>query len=208
MNCGKFEEQIALYAGGDLDEKGSRLLEEHLSVCGPCRELRDALTEDRLLLRQPPAIDDAVRLSVRERVLAATARLAKPPARWKWAVAASVLIGLLGSWWMTRSFRAEPPGQKVARALERRGPASHVVAAAQSPTRLRRSRPAVHRILAKDEPAPAPNPVLELALSQLLEPEKPRPRTAASSPVVMKLVTDDPDVIVLWLEPRTGEANE
>jgi predicted anti-sigma-YlaC factor YlaD len=80
MSCSKLTNILALYAGGDLDARDARSVEEHLAVCPECRqeldELRSALAalnEARCTEEMLPIRDRAYWLEVesklRERAL-------------------------------------------------------------------------------------------------------------------------------------------
>ena len=43
MSCSKLENMLALYAGGELDARDARSVEEHLRVCAECRKELDGI---------------------------------------------------------------------------------------------------------------------------------------------------------------------
>ena len=90
MRCREWEERIALWAGGDLDDQA---VERHLQECAECREFAAGLRESLDLLRGAHAeeIPAAAFTAVRARVLA---RLARPwwKRAWVYAAAAVVLL--------------------------------------------------------------------------------------------------------------------
>src|SRR5215472_3358117 len=212
MSCERFEEQIAMFAGGDLRPEDVPPLDDHLRVCGQCRDLRDALLEDWVLLKRPPALDDGVRLEVRARVMAAATKTVSRRPTWKWAIAASIAAVVMGSLWTLRVFRVGQQTPQVAQTVQVSPPARQAwrepVKVTQTPTHRTRTLRRPFTAKRPTERQPAARPELDLALLELMMPEQPRPKGAPSSSVAMKLVTDDPNVIILWMEPTTGEANE
>ncbi len=109
MSCERYEEMIALAAGGDLDAGDARRLDHHLSSCAGCRsfaeEMRHSQRAVRELARSP--IGDEVLARVRAGVLA---RMAEEPAARgavfrgpayrvppRWLAAAAVLLVVLGA---------------------------------------------------------------------------------------------------------------
>ncbi|KAF0249633.1 MAG: hypothetical protein FD167_966 [bacterium] len=72
MNCPEFENQIALYVGGDLLEKEMIKVEKHLAVCASCTEFMVELQESQLSLAKFGQIDvsEAVFTNLRASVLA------------------------------------------------------------------------------------------------------------------------------------------
>ncbi len=72
MNCPEFENQIALYVGGDLLEKEMIKVEKHLALCASCTEFMVELQESQLSLVKFGQIDvsEAVFTNLRASVLA------------------------------------------------------------------------------------------------------------------------------------------
>lgn len=191
MNCRRYEEQIALHVGGDLAREEILAVESHLARCASCRALLDELRRTQALLadlggEQPAEI---VLARVRTRVMA------RASARGRWrpvaaaaavflAVAAGALWRLLPgetagppTWAEVRKFMPMPAAPEVSRA--RRLPAAKP-ARGRSPAPPGRSRRSSHR-----EPAPPPEQRAE--------------------PLVVKLYTDDPEVVIYWIVNGTGD---
>jgi hypothetical protein len=56
MNCGRARTNVALWAGGDLDDQESGQLERHLAVCPQCRDYRTRIAGSLQALREPQGI--------------------------------------------------------------------------------------------------------------------------------------------------------
>ena len=188
MNCERFEALIALQVEGDLSGRDAERLEEHLRECSTCRDLHGALSESQAALKDlgTEAADSEALDRVRRRVMAEVTE--KRPSlvyawRWKYALAAGAVLVILGvvlSEWGTVT----------------RPPAPLVV---QAP-------PAAPEVVAKKVPQPARMPARQarkraplVAVKSRIEPPK------ESEPLVVKLVTDDPNVVIVWLIDRTGD---
>jgi hypothetical protein len=68
MSCSKFENDVALYAGGDLPAARIAHLESHLAECADCRALAAELSKLLDGLRDDP-IEDAMVAQLHHRVL-------------------------------------------------------------------------------------------------------------------------------------------
>ena len=184
MNCREIEGLIALHAGGDLNPEEAAAVEQHLDGCDACRalaaELRDCQTVLNELGAEVPG--EAVYGSLLARLSAASAL----QRRWTWALAAAaaVLLGLAGSVWQYAE--RQRPGAThleiaratlpVPRAPEVKKAVTMPAATSDRPkTRVRRARA-----------------------------RKPEFRQDAE-PLVMKLLTDDPNVVIYWIVEGTGE---
>lgn len=98
MNCRKWEEEIALYAGGDLPDARMADVERHLAECAGCRALAEELRAGQTILAElgAEALDDAMVALVRQRVMARVAEPRRAPVYWRWAlVAALVAVAIL-----------------------------------------------------------------------------------------------------------------
>jgi hypothetical protein len=219
MNCTGFEERIALYVEGDLPGGERDRMESHLEVCAECRELLADLRDSQLVfkaLRQElPNSSDL--LTVREHVLAEVAssrswwaRVFSPATLSKAAVATTALIALGGAaLWFGSSedpanvpvvAEAVPPTPPVTNGSVMESvplvdpvpdPVANTNTVAQSPRKLRR-------------PAPDRATTTMDATAAGL----PRAQNSEESPpaqIAVKLLTDDPNVIIYWLIDAKGD---
>jgi len=53
MNCTRAKSDIALWAGGDLDDRTAMPLERHVAVCPECRDYRQRMSGSLQVLHEP-----------------------------------------------------------------------------------------------------------------------------------------------------------
>jgi hypothetical protein len=160
MNCGQWEERVALYAGGDLASEDARAVESHLAECAGCQILLSGLPESLGLLREAHAepVDAAHLAAVRARVLAELERGRNRWWRLAWVGAAAVLAVLL--FWAVRP--AAPPVSRIAKLPPAPSP---VIATAPRP------REARSRQLAKPRERKLPPPETVLVKLESNDPD-------------------------------------
>ena len=187
MNCANWEERIALYMGGDLGRDESAEVARHLAECAGCRLFASGVRESLAVLREAHGepLNDAAFAAVRARVVA---ELEYRPARqwWLWmgaaAAAAALLLAML---WMRPVKRQAPRHEMASRQIEIPVPAVPREPSAVPVVRVHRRR--VRR---------APELIRQKAEVGTRKPEE---------PLVVKLMTDDPDVVIYWITDRRGE---
>ncbi len=185
MNCTHWEERIALYAGGDLAAAEAAEVERHLGDCPGCQLFASGLKESLQLLQgiHQEEIAPAHFAAVRARVMARLEGSLQPWWRkaWVYGLAAAAAVALF---LMMVLRPAAPVGPK---------------------------RMAVQ--------APVPPPLVEVAPQMPLVPRvtrahhvrRPRVRPPAAlprapgPPIVVKLLTADPDVVIYWITDNSGE---
>ena len=179
MNCPLWEEKIALYAGGDLSASDAAPLAQHLAECVECSAFAADLSSSLDLLRSAhtESIADGHFTAVRARVLEKLARETRPWWRQRpafVAVAAAVLIVLL--------VVARPRSQITPHSQARiqNTPVKATVVQPDLPTVARVRRP--RRLTASSGRPTEPAPPVD--------------------PLVVKLVTDDPDVVIYWIADK------
>ncbi len=175
MSCGAFENMIALDAGGDLGPAEAARLGAHLEVCAPCREQSQRLRESLAALR-----------SLAEDVPGEDAL-----ARWRRGLLARI--------------EDEPRRRMGWRWAWAAAGAMALVALVTVPG-----------LLPKMPPQPPPLARLARVLPAAVTPQRPpvterrrhvrRPRSplTASGPLLVKLETPDPNVVIYWIIDRKG----
>jgi anti-sigma factor RsiW len=196
MSCREFEGLIALHVEGDLEEAERRRVESHLRNCPDCRELADELRDSQAAfksMRQDVA-DQSALSSVRARVLVDIAGLESGSLfeRWFWggfrqrATLAGIAVLIVGgaALWFSRG--QEIPGGSVA-----------------PPEVAVRVAVPEHESAGELAPLPAPKPAAALprrhTTRHVAVPSEPQPQ------VTIKLLTDDPHVIIYWLGDEKGD---
>jgi anti-sigma factor RsiW len=169
--CKQWEERIALAAGADLDDAGWAEMESHVASCPSCAALLKELRESLDLLREVHSepIAEARLAAVRARVMGAI-----DSRRWLWAAAATLACAtalLAAAVWFRPARVPHPPLLAVA-----------------PPAAL---QPQPHRSLM----VAAPVRVLARSRAATIRHRPPAP----SEPVVMKLFTEDPNVVIYWI---------
>jgi len=190
MNCVDWEERIALYVGGDLSPAEAPAVEGHVAECAGCQMLLSGLRQSLALVREVHGepVEAAHFAAVRARVLA---ELERAPARrwrfaWGFAMAAAAAVLLIAMWPRAehRSVRHAfvPPAihDGGADPLVRRGPPG-------PPARVSRT--------VRARPNAGPGGPARTGGSAPPEPE----------PMVVKLITNDPDVVIYWITGTKGE---
>ncbi len=227
MKCSRASRLLALYVEGDLQDSQCGPLDDHLRECGDCRNLAAELVESQAVLKtlRRDAVPEAALSSVRRQVLPGIARIDNSPnwglrvertlmssfrPRYAMTVVAAVLAvsGVIASGilWRTGSEsipvaevvqpvpEAIPPSIDIERRLPDPEPTETVVE-----TSLQ-SRPLAEPASAGSEVAVAASTLLEpreLPVSDL--PAIDSANAAPAPQIVVKLVTDDPNVIIYWL---------
>lgn len=223
MSCEDRELELALHVEGELAPRQAAALEEHLRSCAGCRQLlenlrgsQQALREHTLLADNPPALR-GLRGAVLTNLGQGPAPTRSRPAL---ALAASLLLAL-GAFTLLRFSEAPSP-------LRPPNPSAALPSASPSaPIQPSIPEPEEHLVEATPLPPagalPAPQAPEPRLPSQPKAPSKPLnpvptaiaklpPTTAKTHPeptaeepqtfpqsTVVKLVSDDPDLVIYWL---------
>ena len=178
MNCKDWEERVALHAGGDLaaaDAADAAGVERHLAECAGCRMLWSGIKQSLELLQGAHAEAEApgIYTAVRGRVLAKLEAGRMPWWRRGWVVglaaAVAVMVVALASW----------PVPKVEILLPRVIaviPPAPAAQALQAVRRQARGLPYRRRVVSPEQAGKTPR-----------------------QPLMVRLVTDDPNVIIYWI---------
>jgi anti-sigma factor RsiW len=146
MSCSNFENDVALYAGGDLPAARIAHIESHLAECADCRALADELMALLSGLRDEP-LEEAMVAQVHHRVLAEIRRRAGFSRRGAFApllaLAAALVLAVALLW-----PRHQPKHVPVARVEP-----AHI-----APAPPASMIPAHHRVVRRHHRAPAAQP--------------------------------------------------
>jgi anti-sigma factor RsiW len=176
MSCQEFEPLIALYIEGELPD--AKQVEEHVTVCADCRELLQDLQASQAAVRQwaSEPVDTALLAAVRAGVLSRIEDRRR--LIWPWVAAVAMAAALIAVFLVPpRKPAAESPAPVP---IAQTPPVS---GGADPPVRSRRPR---RRSVAVRTPPKA----------HVSEP---------TPPLVVKMFTDDPDIVIIWLVDKTGD---
>lgn len=178
MKCAGFEPLLALYVGGDLPPDEARRVEAHLAECADCRAARGVLESTQAGLRSlaEETLDGVVYARIRAAVLGELRREQRPA--WRvWMLAVAAAV-LVGLATLTLWRRVTP---------------------VPAPPKILTLAPVI------PDPPPLPKVVLvERPARRRAKPVAPRPVETES--FVVKLVTNDPDVVIYWIVGTNGDA--
>jgi anti-sigma factor RsiW len=169
MNCGDWEERIALYAGGDASPAEAVQVERHLAECPGCRGFAHGMRQ-ALAALQDAHTDlpmEAQFAAVRARVMERVRQKRRPVWVYAGAAAAVVLAALAG----IRMEQQPVPPEPEAVCRVPAPPAEAFVIPRKAEAAVRRAAPHRH------------------------------PREQ----VLMKLVTNDPNVVIYWIAESKGD---
>lgn len=185
MKCPDFEKLIALDLEGDLPERKSKIVAEHLKACRPCREFKEKLKASQTLVKSlaQESVDDGVLQEVRQRVLKSLpTRERQGFSGWRYALGAGVtavmVLAAIALWRPSNDRVADltraTPKQTATEPVEQQTPtlASRSPVGAMKGKSILRSR--------------------KYLSSSLTASERPQQLT-------IKLVTDDSNVVIYWL---------
>ena len=195
MSCRDWEERIALHAGGEQTGEQAAEVERHLAECAGCRETAASYGWGLELLREAhrEPIAPAHYAAVRARVLAELGRERRPvwwPV-WGWGLAAAVAV-------VAVMMFPRPVGRASRPAFLPSAPVAQVSRPATPPkSHTAIAKPAAHRR----------HPTLAQVKQEGRRTHEGRgyPGPPHLEAVTIKLLTDDPNVIIYWIADRKGE---
>jgi len=177
VSCLEFEERIALYVEGDLDAAEAGQVAAHLSGCAGCRDLAEELRRMEALLKELGA--EAVPTAAYDQVRRRVRGRIERGRAWRWSTAvAAALVLALG---LAALVSMRQPGR-----------------VAPAPMAARVEQPPIM------PPAVPSPPAVKPARRLRSTPVRPAPPQAEQ--LVIKILTDDPDVVIIWLVGGNGES--
>lgn len=177
MNCVEWEDRVSLYAGGDLPAAEMGGVERHLADCPGCQIFLSGVTQSLALLRElhGEPIAPAHLAAVRARVIS---QLESDRLRWRrisWLTAAGLAAAALIG--------------TIALEIRHVPLAPLPVAVHHAPSQVAEAKP------------PAVPVIRRVRAARRLKRRTP----ALSEPLIVKLVTDNPDVVIYWIADKRGE---
>jgi anti-sigma factor RsiW len=182
-------EDLALYAGGDLDVSDIEELDTHIASCEECSATVEDLRADRALFAAIPELPETAIAELHERVIS---RL-QTPRRYAWPAAIAACIAAAAVIATQAGSYKEPPPPPPLKQLAMRIPE------APQPLQIKKT----HRVQPRKSQR-ASDAALIAAIDNLFEPE-PHPVAPISGPVVITMQTQDPNVTIILLPESKGE---
>ena len=186
MNCADFERLIALDAEGDLPKQMAGSVAAHLRTCRQCQEFAVKLETSQSLLKElaQEAPDGATLQLLRRSVLN---RLPSEPDSksfpvWRLAFAAA-LVAIL-----------------ILTVLALRRPSRTVVTGVIAKTQVQTTREAIRQVPALPKAIPARSLKSARVVKARRSPQRSLPARAKHhpEPLMVKLLTDNPNVVIYW----------
>jgi len=208
--CGFSEERLALFVEDDVAPAERGEIETHLAQCAECREFAAELQESQTIFKsiREDIVTPLALTEVRGRVLAGIEsswmlrleRLLFAGLRWRYALAGLVFVLMVSALYQ----RLSPPDTGGVPE-----PTSHQAREGRS---VATPPPALTSPAAPDK-APTQPPLLSQEGNKRPRMRKPQPAPAVAQPakeprqVLVKLLTDDPNIVIYWLidEKNGGE---
>ena len=190
MSCKNWEERVALHAARDLAGADAAEVVRHLADCAGCREAAAAFAWTLEVAREVHAepIAPAHYAAVRARVMGKLAEERRPVWRsfWAWGLAAAAVAALVVALSVGRTSRSAfragvsaPAATAPEVAVLQYGPAAPVL--------------------------PVKRPIRKpVAMARPVVRQEGRPGGPPHS-MTIKLLTDDPDVVIYWIADAEGE---
>jgi hypothetical protein len=200
------EDVLALLVEGDLPQGKADEIEGHLGRCAECRGVVADLRESQGLfksLRQEMMPESAIN-TLRSSVMDAAAQVERPSGlalrverlvfagfRRRYAVAGLAIVVVLSAlmWRSKSAVKSQPlPTPLPIAAVLPSEPAPIPSAVTQTKVIAKHTIVSKHRVTPNPEPAPEPTQAV----------------TEEPKQIVMKIVTDDPNIIIYWLLDQKG----
>jgi anti-sigma factor RsiW len=195
MNCTDFEKLIALHVESDLPERKGAAVAEHLNACRNCQEFAERLKASQAMLKSlaQESVDEAALQQLHRRVLNGLEAEVQspPPSLWRYALGA----GLVAAMVFTAIMLWHPIHPSV-RKGSTQAPAASPLLPKESATKdtIQASNP-VHRDLVRTAKVKRALPRRAHSQNSLTASVK----SQQPAPLMVKLVTDDPNVVIYWL---------
>jgi hypothetical protein len=176
MSCDQWEERVALYAGSDLAPVDAQAVERHVAGCVDCRAFLDGVRASLATVRKEHAEPVADAHFAAVRARVLGELQRRPAPRWRFAW----VCALAGAFALLLLAWWPAPEERLVITTPN-APAAPAVAPVGAKRALRRPR----KVEAK-------------AAKPLVRPEP-------AEPLVVKLLTDDPNVVIYWITGTKGE---
>jgi hypothetical protein len=200
MNCTHSENELALYVEGDVAPDKASEVDVHLVSCAICRGLVDELGETQSVFKsmKQEAVSPKALAQLRTRVLGEVAARNLRPGwgHWVYALAGLGIVMAVAAGVVLRYSHHEATIQHVA--VPHSPPLQGGVAAPKTQTGWLSSENHV-----PNNPGASRHPSLKRRGMGVTQPQ---PEKLAEPPkeIMVKLLTDDPNVVIYWLVDQNG----
>jgi hypothetical protein len=211
MKCRYSETDIALYVEGDVGPAKACEIQTHLSVCTQCRDLVIELRESQAVLKtlKQDTVSATALALVRSEVLAEIQAGVKPVwGRWVYALAGGVFVAVVavGSMLEMRKPQVEeivksdplPPPAAV--------PLTRGTITEPNANLDHKTRPSDRTMERVNANVPLREGDGRRRRQGVAHTEVPSEPSEPAKPLVVKLLTDDPNIVIYWLIDNTGGA--
>jgi hypothetical protein len=204
MNCARWQRLVALYVGDDLDRSRSARVKQHLSACPSCRDLEQDLRRDLQTLGDLDAAATAtldlgsVRGAVLEKIENRRKRspmLLQP----RLLAALAMVVVVIALALVFRQSRGAGALRTVSRGIPSPAPGQAAV-----PKPRETSPPQPTPEFARPIPNTA-NTLLVRAETSPSDSSAPFPPSVPVEPMTIKILTDDPEVVIYWIVDPKGD---
>jgi anti-sigma factor RsiW len=193
MKCRYSENDIALFLEQDIALPQGREIEKHLAICDACREFADELRESQSVfksLRQDMVSAGAL-VSVRTKVLAEVgARRVRPAlGRWIYALAGASFVAVMAIGVAQYEHVRKPVAP----------PVQQIVKSDALPRASQAAVPLTRATLTAGVRKPKARARVSVPLTGPQEAAHAEISTEPPKQLVVKLLTDDPNIVIYWL---------
>jgi anti-sigma factor RsiW len=201
MTCDSFEPLLALRAEGDLPADATDAVEVHLAACLRCRAFAASLEDSQAAVRDlaDEEIDPAALAAVRRRVHRGLDGRQRRAVTWWLAAAALAAVTIAALRLLSPAHRGPASASSVASR-----PTEEVASSTATPTAVAVATPA-DRVARGAPPAVQARALRREPAGEVAHESAPNLTDAVpAEAVVVKLETNDPNVVIYWLVDSNG----
>jgi hypothetical protein len=211
MKCRYSETDIALYVEGDVGPDKACEIQTHLSVCTECRDLVIELRESQAVLKtlKQDTVSATSLALVRSQVLAEIQAGVKPVwGRWVYALAGGVFVAVVAVGSMLEM--RKPQVEEIVKSAPLPPPAAVPLTRGTIPEPNanldHKTRPSDRTMERVNANVPLREGDGRRRRQGVAHTEVPPEPSEPAKPLVVKLLTDDPNIVIYWLIDNTGGA--